>query len=161
MWLPINCREKGLTLIELLLVLALLTILVSLATPAFSRAEQAWVLKADANKLAATLRWTRQEAVFTAQPQTVLFYPEGGSYRVNGKSMQYFNKGIRYIGRTTFTKKISSTPACTFSAAGAPSSGGTVTLSNKYNKKLYIILNPVAARVRVDDKPPENWEQGV
>ncbi|NLB53619.1 MAG: hypothetical protein GX808_11900, partial [Syntrophomonadaceae bacterium] len=49
-------------------------------------------------------------------------------------------------------------PACTFSAAGVPSSGGTVTLTNKYNKRLYIILNPVAGRVRVDENPPENWK---
>lgn len=158
MWLPINSKEKGLTLIELLLVLTLLAILFSLAIPVLNRAEQAWVLQADANRLAATLRWTRQEAIFTGQPQSVLFYHDDNCYRVNGKSMQYFNKGIKYVGRTTFTKKISYTPACTFSAAGVPSSGGTVTLTNKYNNKLYIILNPVAARIRVDDKPPENWE---
>lgn len=144
-----------------MLALTLIAIIFSLAVPAVSRAEQAWVLKADANKMAATLRWARQEAIFTGKPQIVLFYPESHCYRVQGQSLQYFNKGIKYKGNTTFTTKISNTPACTFSAAGVPSSGGTATLVNKYDQKLYIILNPVAARIRVDDKPPENWEKGV
>jgi prepilin-type N-terminal cleavage/methylation domain-containing protein len=158
MWFPIISKEKGITLIELLLVLALISVLLSLALPAISRAEQAWYLKTDANKIAAVLRNTRQEAVFTGKSQSVLFYPESQCYRVHGKSYQYLNTGIKYVGQTTFINKISNAPACTFSAAGVPSSGGTVTLTNKYNKRLYIILNPVAGRVRVDENPPENWE---
>ncbi|MDD3893480.1 MAG: GspH/FimT family protein [Syntrophomonadaceae bacterium] len=144
-----------------MLVLALVAILFSLATPVLDRTEQAWLLKADADQLAATLRGTRQEAIYKSEAQSVLFYPDSNCYRVYGKSMQYLNNGIRYTGRTTFTKKIGTAPACTFSAAGAPSSGGTITLSNKYNKKIYVILNPVAARIRVDDNPPTSWEQGV
>lgn len=158
MWFLIISKEKGLTLIELLLVLALISVLFSLAIPAISRAEQDWSLKADANKIAAVLRSARQEAVFTGKFQSVLFYPDSHCYRVHGKSYQYLNTGIKYVGRTTFTKEISNAPACTFSAAGVPSSGGTVTLTNKYNKRLYIILNPVAGRVRVDENPPENWK---
>ncbi len=74
--------------------------------------------------------------------------------------MQYLNKDIRYIGRTTFTKKRSVLYRLVPFPLRAPSSGGTITLSNKYNRKIYIILNPAAARIRVDDSPPASWEKG-
>ncbi|HPF44480.1 MAG TPA: GspH/FimT family protein [Syntrophomonadaceae bacterium] len=145
----------------MVLVLVLAAILLCLAIPVLDRTQQNWLLKADADQLAATLRGARQEAIYSSKPKSVLFYPDSNCYRVSGESMQYLNKDIRYIGRTTFTKKIGTVPACTFSASGAPSSGGTITLSNKYNRKIYIILNPAAARIRVDDSPPASWEKGV
>lgn len=153
-----NLREKGITLIELILVLALAALLFFLAIPVLDRTEQAWLLKADADQLAGTLREARQEAIYSSQTQIAFFYPESNCYRVKGKSMQYLNKNIRYVGQTTFIKKIGDTPVCSFTAAGTPSSGGTITLCNKYNQKIYVILNPAAARIRVDDNPPASWE---
>lgn len=143
------------------MVLVLISILLCLALPVLDRTEQTWMLKADADQISSTLRSARQEAIYASKTQTVLFYTENNSYRINGKSMQHLNKNIRYIGNTSFTKRVGAIPACTFSAAGAPSSGGTIILSNKYNQRRYVILNPAAARIRVDDKPPASWEQGV
>ncbi len=142
------------------MVMALAAILLCLAVPVLDRTEQAWLLKADADRMASVLRGARQEAIYSSQTQRVFFFPDSNCYNSAG-STQYLNKGIRYIGRTTFNTVIGTAPVCTFYATGAPGSGGTITLSNKYNKRIYIILNPAAARIRVDDKPPASWEQGV
>jgi len=40
---------------------------------------------------------------------------------------------------------------------GVPGQGGTVTLKNKREKVLYVIMTPVTARVRISPEPPENW----
>jgi general secretion pathway protein H len=141
----------------LLVVLALISLALALAVPNFKQTLETIRLKSDARQMASLLKLARQEAITTAQPRTVVFDTHNARYKINGQSYFYLKNGISFVGITTFTMRVNDVmPACGFSAAGKPSSGGTVTLQNSADR-IYIIVNPVAGRVRVSEEPPANW----
>jgi hypothetical protein len=90
------------------------------------------------------------------QTSSIRFYVSLNRYRSDEQSY-YLSKGIQYVGQPTFPSRIGDIPVCSFNATGAPAGGGTVVLKNRLNDKKYIIVNPVLGKVRVSDKPPENW----
>ncbi len=150
-------NNRGFTLIELILGMLILSLVFSLATPLFDKVFQANQLEADAQKLAWFLRACRQESVYLHKAQTVLFYTNGAKYKILGGTQHSLSPGIEFVGTTTFVTRVAGLPACIFLPTGAPSSGGTVTLKNKHNAKKYVIVNPVAGRVRVSSEPPRGW----
>jgi len=97
----------------------------------------------------------RQEAVYSSDNKAVMFYTESTRYKYD--STYWLNPGINYVGTTTFTTSYAGKPSCIFTPSGAPSGGGTVTIQNRAKVKRYIIVNPVAGRVRVSEEPPANW----
>ncbi|NLO21544.1 MAG: prepilin-type N-terminal cleavage/methylation domain-containing protein [Syntrophomonadaceae bacterium] len=149
-------RHKGFTLIELMVVLLILALTLSLAWPQLNRPYQRYALNSSATQLAWTLREARSEAMFKGRISSVRFYVSLNRYR-SDKQSYYLVKGIQYGGIPTFPSRIGSIPVCSFNATGAPAGGGTVVLKNQLNDKKYIIVNPIVGKVRVSDKPPENW----
>ena len=133
-----------------------MALLCGLSMPKLSTAMGAWELKADAGRMASLLRLARQEAITSGQPRTVIFYPANAKYKINGETSINLEPGNSFIGTTTFTQKVGGLPACGFSPSGAPSSGGTVTLGNG-SGRIYIIVNPVAGRIRISESPPQDW----
>jgi Tfp pilus assembly protein FimT len=143
--------------LELLAVMALMGIVLSLATPQFSKILASVRLNADARKMASVLKVVRQEAISSGQPRTVVFYTKNAKYKIVGQASYFLSPGIDFVGTTNFTMRVSELPACGFLPSGAPSSGGTVTLGNS-NSRRYVIVNPVAGRIRISESPPENWD---
>jgi Tfp pilus assembly protein FimT len=140
----------------------LLGIVLSLAVPSLTATLEITKLKADANEMAQFLRLARQDAVTSEKTSMIVFYSNSNRYKVYNSSYplgatHLLNQGNIIVGISSFTQKVGGNPACAFYPSGAPGSGGTVTIKNKNNQKLYIIVNPVAGRVRISDKPPENW----
>lgn len=148
--------NKGYTLIEIIAVMAIMALAIGMAMPIFAKTLASVQLQTDAQKMASLLRMARQQAMTSGQPKTVVFYPASGKYKVNGSTSYYLHPGIGFIGATTFTTKLGGQPICGFSPAGAPSSGGTVTLGNGSERR-YVIVNPVAGRVRISESPPTDW----
>jgi|LSQX01.3.fsa_nt_gb Tfp pilus assembly protein FimT len=136
--------------------MALMALIMAMAFPALARPLDNAKLQADARQMTSLLRMARQQAITSGQPTTVVFYPDHAKYKIKGQSAYYLKSGITFLGRTTFTKQESLLPVCGFSAGGAPTSGGTVTLQNS-SKRIYIIVNPVAGRVRISENPPAGW----
>lgn len=147
-------RPRGITLIELLLVMALIGIILLIAYPSFEPLRSKHTLTRDANHLAWTLRSARQNAITTGRPQEVEFKPYAGMYEYNGEVFQ-LSDGIQFVGTTTF-QKVNNRRVCSFTSQGRPSFAGTVTLRDRYNNQLYIIVNPVGGRVRVSPDPPSS-----
>ena len=141
---------------ELLLVVVLMGLIFSMTTPLFAKALASVRLQTDARQMASVLRLARQEAISSGQGKMVEFYPNNGKYKIVGQASYALNHGIAFVGNTTFTMRIDELPACGFSPSGAPSSGGTITLGNSDNR-LYVIVNPVAGRIRISATPPDNW----
>ncbi|MEN6460616.1 MAG: GspH/FimT family protein, partial [Syntrophomonas sp.] len=117
---------------------------------------------ADAQKMAGVLRMARQDAITSGQTSKVVFYSGSNRYKSYDSSSPlpvtyWLNKGNVILGNPNFTQKIGGNPVCAFYSSGAPSSGGTVILKNSSNQKLYVIVNPAAGRIRISDKPPDNW----
>jgi Tfp pilus assembly protein FimT len=137
--------------------MALIVMTLSLVTPQFTKILASARLNVDARKMAAVLKSARQEAICTGQPQTVVFYPNNVKYKIIGESTYLLSPGINFVGATNFPKGGTGQPTCGFAPSGAPSSGGTVVLGNG-NSRLYVIVNPVAGRIRVSESPPANWE---
>jgi general secretion pathway protein H len=145
--------NRGYTLVELVVVMAIMALLAGMAMPSCSRLLESARLESDARQMASLLRLARQQAITTGQPSTVIFYPGNAKYKLIGASYRFLQPGIRFIGSTTFTSKQGGQPICGFSPLGAPTSGGTVTLANSY-QRWYVIVNPVVGRIRVSASPP-------
>jgi general secretion pathway protein H len=142
--------------VEIIAVMALMTLAIGMAAPMFAKTLASVQIQADARQMASLLKMARQQAMSSGQPKTVVFYPASGKYKVNGSTSYYLKPGICFVGNTTFTMKSGGQPACGFSPSGAPSSGGTVTLRSG-DKFMYVIVNPVAGRVRISESPPTDW----
>ncbi|MGR6836447.1 GspH/FimT family pseudopilin [Syntrophomonas erecta] len=152
-----DCRNKGFTLIELSIFLCLVGIILLLSSPLLVRQIDNYRLESDARRLAGVLRDVRQQAVAEGTPQTVKFFIFSGAYQVVGEKTYYLQDGIRFADKTSFKTTIGSTSCCKFTINGSPVTGGTITLANRQNRKKYIIVNPVAGRIRVSEMPPQNW----
>jgi prepilin-type N-terminal cleavage/methylation domain-containing protein len=149
-------NHKGFTLIELLIVFLLLALVLSFSWPVLDRVYQDYALHTASSQLAWTLRDARSEAMLKGGSSNIKFYVSLNRYR-SEKKTYYLNKGIEYAGTPTFPSRIGSITVCSFNSTGAPAGGGTVVLKNRLGHKKYIIVNPVAGKVRISDNPPENW----
>jgi Tfp pilus assembly protein FimT len=137
--------------------MAIVVLAAGIAAPVLAKTAASVQLQADARQMASLLRMARQQAMTSGQPTTVVFYPSSAKYKLMGSAYHYLRPGIRYVGNTTFTVKSGGQPVCGFYPSGAPSSGGTVTLGNSSERR-YVIVNPVAGRIRVSDSPPADWQ---
>jgi general secretion pathway protein H len=79
-------KNRGFTLLELVIVLILLSLSVSLVAPAFSRFSKAIELKVAVKKVSAILRYYRSEAVQKGKVYQVLFNPD--LREVRGQSVE-------------------------------------------------------------------------
>jgi type II secretion system protein H len=75
-------RERGFTMIELVVVLLILTLSAALLTPSLSRFASTVELKAAVKKISGILRYYRSEAVYRGTVFQVLFNPETGEVTV-------------------------------------------------------------------------------
>jgi len=148
--------NRGMTLIELIMVLLILSVCLSLAWPSFDRAYQHYALDAASSHLAWTLRSARSEAMLYGEHAYVRFYVPVDRYR-SKEGIYQLSSGVKFAGIPTFPSRIGTIPVCIFSPSGAPAGGGTVVLKNRFSDKKYIIVNPAAGRIRVSDEAPENW----
>lgn len=150
-------NETGLTLLELIVVMALLSMVAAMAIPQYNKVLDNVKLKADAKEMARVLQSERQEAINSGADQVIYFYPQGNKYSVLHGDTYRLNSGITYGGIPNFKEK-DLKPACIFTPSGVPSHAGTIVLQNRQGKVLYIIVSVAAGRVRVSESPPESWE---
>lgn len=148
-------NETGFTLLELIIVMALLAMVAALAVPQFNQVLDNISLKADAQKMARVLQYARQEAISSGHSKTVYFYDQSTKYKVRDGDTYWLSSGITYA-LVRMSGRAEGKPACVFSASGIPSSCGTVYLRNRQGKILHVIVNVSAGRVRVSESPPED-----
>ncbi len=75
-------KNRGFTLIEMVVVLVLISLSISLVVPSLSRIAKTVELRATVKKISAILRYYRSEAVQTGQTQQVLFNPDLREVRI-------------------------------------------------------------------------------
>ncbi len=151
-----GCDERGFTLLELLLVLLITTFSLVAATPALEQVMTRQCLDSSAQQMAWVLRSAQQEAIYSGQDQMVRFYFSTNSY-LSGTSTRYYLEGAQYAANPNFPTQVGRVPACIFQPSGIPRSGGTVVLMNGEEEHRYIIVSPVAGRIRVASQPPAGW----
>lgn len=145
--------DQGFTLLELLCLLAVISILFLLSVPKLGKFQERNVLEAEARKLAWILREARQDAIMSGETRSVFFYPLADRYKDHKGGWHDLKPGIKIgVNFNTITGK----PACVFSPNGAPN-GGTATFVSSSGFKCYVVVSPVTGRVRVSYTPPDNW----
>lgn len=149
-------KRSGFTLIEVVAVMAIILVAAAISMPSLERPLDDARLYTDARQMANVLRSAREQAIGSMEATTVIFYPASARYKVMGKTSSTLQSGVQFVGGTTFTTRFGSMPTCVFAPTGAPGSGGTVTLTNGH-KLMYVIVNPVAGRVRLSETPPDGW----
>ncbi|MGQ9497208.1 MAG: GspH/FimT family pseudopilin [Desulfotomaculales bacterium] len=154
---------QGHTLLEVILVTLIISIVLAITMPEFAKPLAAAHLNALAGQMAADIRAVQQRAISEeSAAYFIKFYPYGERYEVRRTGYPTYlvlNKvalpNTADLVGTTF-----SADRLAFSAHGTPVQGGTVTLRDKRSGRFrYVIVTPVTGRVRVSDRPPENWEK--
>lgn len=136
--------------------IAILGILATIAIPGFDQAIQHQKLNKEARQLAGEMRLARQEAITTGKATQVDFYYYANCYAVKNKARHYFPAGISYRTKPTFVHPNIPDIYCIFAPSGAPAPAGSVCLTNQNQDLLYVIVNLPAGRVRISDRPPNN-----
>jgi len=140
--LPIQDSEKGFTLLEIIMVLALMVLILGIATIFFSAGGSASRLGAAGRELSATVRYARSLAVTSGRTQFVIIDLESKSYGMAERDFRPIPRDIQmkvidpfygeiYRGRYPF--RLQSTGAI---------EGGTVVLW-KDRKSVILQMDPV------------------
>jgi Tfp pilus assembly protein FimT len=149
-------EEPGITLVELLVVVSLLTLMSAVAIPVFHQTGT-WTLRAAATELAVRIREARQQAIADGQNCYVIFYMANGMVKLEssqGSEWVKLPQGITFAANN-FPLVVDGRPTLYFRYTGAPNRGGHVALKNQRGNKLYVIVTPVTGRVRTDSSPPQ------
>ncbi|MBP8994863.1 MAG: prepilin-type N-terminal cleavage/methylation domain-containing protein [Bacteroidales bacterium] len=145
--------HHGFTLIELIIVLALLAFLFSSSLPSLAGLRSSLIGKTVVQKISSQLRIAKIEALNQGKTTKIVFNTTQNEYIYtdsSGKSTHYELPDEVILYRTNFPLN-----TIRFYLTGTPSSGGTITLRIGNNLK-YLIITPVTGRVRISDKPPSN-----
>ena len=147
-------RNKGYTIIELTIVVVIISLLLSLSLNGLYNLIQWSKLNRAAAILSSELKLAQSKAFYGGVYYKLQFWPTLDRYRIYRQTVLYKEIQLEDIDlfNTNFTDN-----NVYFYPNGVPSMGGTVTLKNKREKVLYVIMTPVTARVRVSPDPPENW----
>lgn len=79
---PLRSQEAGVTLLELVIVLAILGLAVSLVAPRFGAWSEEWTLRSAAERVAQTFRYARTRALFEQSYYVVEIDPETHGVRI-------------------------------------------------------------------------------
>lgn len=149
-----NWNRSGVTLIELMMVLAIIVIIGTISLPRFDRVLETYKLKTDARQVAWVLRSARQEAITTGTTQMVTFKPNLNCYIKYGTTATTYklSPDIVFSPLGYTFEKSGGYPICGFTSTGAVTpKAGKIILENKYGKRISVIVNPSAGRVRIEE----------
>lgn len=141
---------RGTSLLELMVVLALLGIITALIYPKIGATREHFVLENTAWELAYNIRLAQGEALKSGKTTRVIFYPSVNMYSVRlpqGRELVNLPEGI-FILAVNFPKT-NGFETLTFNFMGTPNQGGSVYFSNPKGDWFRVIVTPVTGRVRV------------
>jgi len=135
-------KNRGFTLVELMVSISIIGLLAVLSVPGFSRFLQSWKLMGDADRFASTLRMARAaavtkniSAVFTFDTDdNTFFYFEDNDRDGTRDNTEYRSAIYRLDLGILFTAHTLSTATLTFGAMGNTRESGSITLKNSYNR---------------------------
>jgi len=147
--------RKGYTLIEVLTALLVAALVLLLVFPAH-RKYSAWPLQGAALEMVSRVREMRHAAIASGQQTEVVFFLFDGLYRARcpeRATLVRLPDGVSFAAINFPTDGVRHT--LSFRFTGAPNQGGHVALRNRAGQRLYVIVTPVTARVRISTTPPQ------
>jgi prepilin-type N-terminal cleavage/methylation domain-containing protein len=98
-------KEKGFTMLEMLVVLAIAGTLVSIAASAFHSYQERTRLRSAIETMGAHIRQARWDARMQSAKSTIVFDVVSSSYTINGKVAATLPRGIRFGADPSVTGK--------------------------------------------------------
>ena len=142
-------NKKGFTIIEIVLVIALIGILATISLPVYKKTAAHYSLITAARMIASDIRLAQQRSITESRSYRLLFNTGSDNYQLlsvsNKSEINYIQKGNKII-RTNFTDKTVS-----YLPSGAHSQGVRVVIENKFGgfvvllpaRKVRIVINPI------------------
>jgi len=148
--------QKGFSILELVITLMLMSILLAIALPAIANSLAVFQLRTASLQLEQDIISLSQKSLVQECDNYYLqLYVGGGRYRIGDISNTGNNTWIELPKWVEIDSSNFSLHRISFSGKGKPSVGGYIRLKNtRSNKYSYIIISPIAGRVRVSDQPP-------
>ena len=139
-------REKGFTLLEVIIVITLVVLILSFTTLFFGNALPGARLNSAARELSAMMRYAKILAQNNGEPQTVLINLDTGRYGIEGIQTRNIPEGINIRVTDPVTGEVSrGNYAVLFHESGI-AEGGTITLWNA-KRTLNIEIDPIVGSV--------------
>ncbi len=128
-------RRRGFTLVELVMVVAIIGVLAALAVPRFALASNRYRAKLGADRVMRDIAYARARAISLGAQQTINFYSASTSYTIVGMQNPDAPAKPYTVALTAepyrCTKleiNFGGTETLTFNGFGVPTAGGTVTV---------------------------------
>jgi prepilin-type N-terminal cleavage/methylation domain-containing protein len=142
----VKSRDKGFTLLEIIIVITLIVLILGLTTLFFGNSLPGARLNSSARELSAMMRYAKMLAQNNGEPQTVLINLDTGRYSIEGVQTRNLPEGINIRVNDPVTGEVNrGNYAVLFHESGIVE-GGTITLWNT-KRTLNIEFDPIVGSV--------------
>jgi len=154
---PIENRDSGFTMIELIVVIACIAVLTAVAVPSVSAWLPRYRLQSAANEVLSDMQFARMAAIKNSQDCEMNFTASSNQYTVSSVSKTVvlgdYGNGVKFEGPggETFTSA-----TITFNSRGM-SDGGYVYLSNDNNSAYYRIGPLTSGVIKFHKYKDSSW----
>lgn len=147
-------NTAGSSLAELLVVLALISLLSLAVFPALGRQREERLLKATAETIAMHMRLAQGHAVANNATGRLVFYEFSDIYYLDTSSRQwvYLPEELSFVAINF--PLVYNRRELSFNPLGVPNQGGHLVLGDAGGSRIYVIITPVTGRVRISRSPP-------
>jgi general secretion pathway protein H len=136
---PPLIAQHGFTLIEMLVVLTIAALIVGLALPRLTGAEEKATLRTAAHEVAAALRTTRSLAMTRGQTEAFVINTANGAFRAGQAAQGQLPRGLHLaLVTVTADQESASQGRIQFFADGSSTGGGVVLASGKTRSQVLV-----------------------
>ena len=139
-------REKGFTLLEVIIVITLVVLILGLTTLFFGNALPGARLNSAARELSAMMRYAKILAQNNGELQTVLINLDTGRYGIEGVQTRNIPEGINIRVTDPVTGEVSRGDYAVLFHESGIAEGGTITLRNA-KRTVNIEIDPIVGSV--------------
>jgi prepilin-type N-terminal cleavage/methylation domain-containing protein len=149
----VRCSERGVTLLELMIVVVIATVLAALAAPSFAEWQKDLTCREVTRHIASTLRYAKSRAISTNLEHRVEYEPENRRYRLtqgdkSGNSSHWNTIVYDWIVLPPGVHIDTNVNAIHLNTNGT-ASGGTISIQDGTKKTKFKVIVVSTGRIRI------------